>query len=158
MSESSDQPSEASEPEQPAAASEPVQPTSPDATNHPGAGSEPGPPPIPATEPAPAQPTPPPMPPPQPQEPTRYSDEVRRQALANAVHGEVIRGGRIESQGDFNAVIVHGKAINHVLHLLITLVTCGLWAVVWLFLVLAGGEKRVSLMADPWGNLIREKV
>lgn len=93
----------------------------------------------------------------QPQ-PYRYPDDARRQALANAVHAEVVRGARIESQSDFTAVVVHGRPVNHVLHLLLTLVTCGMWSLVWLLLVLTGGEKRVSLMADPWGNMVRESV
>ena len=38
----------------------------------------------------------------------------------------------MESQTDYTALIRFGKPINHVLHLILTLVTFGLWGIVWL--------------------------
>jgi hypothetical protein len=46
------------------------------------------------------------------------------QAVANWVHGD----WRVESQTDFQAVMVKGHRTNHVLHLILTLVTLGIWA------------------------------
>ena len=94
---------------------------------------------------------------PQPQQ-GPFDDDTRKRAVANAIQGEVLRGGRVESQSDFQAVIVHGRPVNHVLHLILTLITCGLWGVVWLLLVLTGGEKRVTLAADEWGHLLRQQI
>ena len=51
-----------------------------------------------------------------------------------------------------------GRPVNHVLHLILTLVSCGLWGVVWLVVVLTGGEKRVTLAADEWGHLLRQQI
>ena len=58
---------------------------------------------------------------------------------------------RIEFQGDFQVVIVRGQPVNHILHLLMTLVTVGLWGLVWLVLATGGGEKRARMQVDEWG-------
>ncbi len=70
--------------------------------------------------------------------------------VANCVAG----GARIESQTQDQAVVVYGKPVNHVLHLILTLVTCGLWAIVWVIMALAGGEKRQVIRVDPYGNVM----
>lgn len=33
----------------------------------------------------------------------------------------------------------HEKNINHILHLLLTLLTCGLWGVIWIFIAVTEG-------------------
>ena len=78
--------------------------------------------------------------------------EERKQMLARAVANEVRQGGRIESQSDFQAVIVKGSKTNHVLHLILTLLTASLWAVVWVALAIFGGEKRTVVDVDEYGN------
>jgi hypothetical protein len=86
------------------------------------------------------------------------SPEERKQMLAQAVQQEVVRGARVESQQDFQAVVVFGKQVNHVLHLILTLVTCLVWGLVWLALLLFGGEKRLMIVVDDYGNVLRQKV
>ena len=54
---------------------------------------------------------------------------------------------------DYSAVLVLGKRPNHVLHLLLTLVTAGMWLVVWLFLTLTSGEGRRTLIVDEFGTV-----
>ena len=63
------------------------------------------------------------------------------------------RGMRVESQGDYQAVLIKGRRVNHILHLILTLVTAGLWAVVWIILVIVGGEKRHIVRVDEFGNV-----
>jgi hypothetical protein len=82
---------------------------------------------------------------------TRTSGE-RRVLLTQALRSAVIRGGRIESQGDFEAVVVHGKRVNHILHLILTVFTLGLWIFVWGGLILFAGEKRELVTVDGRGN------
>lgn len=74
--------------------------------------------------------------------------------LDDAIAREVSIGGRLESRTSTTALVVHGRPVNHVLHLLLTLVTCGTWGLVWGFLALVGGEKRVQLSAWPDGTFI----
>jgi hypothetical protein len=82
----------------------------------------------------------------------RKSPDERKQLLARAVSNEVRQGYRIESQSDYQAVIVKGKPVNHVLHLILTLVTVLLWSVVWIALAIFGGEKRGVIEIDEFGN------
>ena len=74
--------------------------------------------------------------------------------------GETIRrmvrsGWRVESMGTKTAVLVKGRRVNHILHLLLTLVTLGLWAVVWLLLVAMKGEQRKTVFVDPQSGYVR---
>ncbi len=87
-----------------------------------------------------------------PQQPT---DDQRKQALANAVAREVGNGCRVESQTDFQAVVVKGKRPSHLLHLILSLVTLGIWIPVWILVAIFGGEKRKVLMVDAWGIVSR---
>jgi hypothetical protein len=57
---------------------------------------------------------------------TKTRDE-RKELLATAVANEIRQGWRVESQSDYQAVIVKGNRPNHLLHLLLTLFTLGLW-------------------------------
>lgn len=72
--------------------------------------------------------------------------------LARAVANEVRQGARIESQSDFQAVLVKGHRLNNTLHLILTLVTVGLWGIVWIALAIFGGEKRTVIDVDEYGN------
>lgn len=86
---------------------------------------------------------------------TRKSDEARRKILADRIQLNIVKskgGSRIESQSDFQAVLVQGHRPNHVLHLLLTVFTLGLWLIVWIIVAGAGGEKRALLTVDEYGN------
>ena len=52
------------------------------------------------------------------------------------------QGWRIETETDELVVLVTGRRVNHILHLLLTLITVGIWVLVWIILVVTGGEKR----------------
>lgn len=86
--------------------------------------------------------------------------EERKSRLALAVRQEVAGGGRVESQTDYTAIVRHGKPVNHILHLILTLVTAGLWVFVWIILsiVTASGRKAVALTVDEYGQVLREKM
>lgn len=82
----------------------------------------------------------------------RKPAEERKALLARAVSNEVRRGYRVESQTDFQAVLVKGNRPNHLLHLLLSVFTLGVWLLVWLLVVLLGGEKRQVVEVDEFGN------
>jgi hypothetical protein len=81
-----------------------------------------------------------------------------RRNLAQAVAREVAGGYRIESQSDDQAVLVKGKGVNHTLHLILSLITCGVWALVWLIMYFVAKPKRVILTLDEFGNVLRQDV
>ena len=84
--------------------------------------------------------------------PQRKSADERKEAVGRAIHTQVAQGARVESQGDYQGILVKGHRPNHVLHLVLTLVTFGLWGFVWLAAAVFGGEKRTSVNVDEWGN------
>jgi hypothetical protein len=87
-----------------------------------------------------------------PPEITRKSADERKEALGRAIHTQVAQGARVESQGDYQGILVKGHRPNHMLHLILTIVTLGFWGIVWIGVIAFGGEKRMSASVDEWGN------
>ncbi len=85
-------------------------------------------------------------------EANRKSVDERREILSRQIGSLLSQGRRVESQSDFQAVLLRGHAVNHILHLIITIVTLGFWGIVWIALVALGGEKRELVQVDEWGN------
>jgi len=86
--------------------------------------------------------------------PSRIEAEQRKAILAQAVAENVtLHRARVESQTDFQAVLVRGHRINHLLHLILTLLTCGVWVVVWVAMFAFAGEKRFSIRVDEYGQV-----
>ena len=81
------------------------------------------------------------------------SGTARSDILDRAVMAAVSRGGRVEYRSQFQATIVWGQPFNNVLHVLLMIFTCFLWAIVWLFVASSGGERRETLSVDPEGGL-----
>lgn len=86
------------------------------------------------------------------------TDSQRKSALANHIAQEVPKGWRVESQGDFQAVMVRGKRPNHLLHFFLSIFTAGLWLIIWFCLAVFGGEKRQMLTVDEFGNVNKQGV
>ena len=89
---------------------------------------------------------------------TMITAEERRAHLAQRIAQAVGRGARVESQSEYQAVVVTGRRVNHLLHFIIGVFTAGLWWVVWIIMALTGGEKRHIIQADPYGNVLVQKV
>jgi len=84
--------------------------------------------------------------------------EERREILASAVSEAVRDGYRVESQTDHQAIVVKGRRPNHLLHLVLSVITLGFWLLfVWIPLAIFGGEKRRVIMVDTFGNVQRAK-
>ena len=83
----------------------------------------------------------------------------RKELLARAVQSHVAQGYRVESAaGDFGAVLVKGHKPNHLMHLIITLLTLGIWLTGWLIRIAMGSEKRLMLAVDEYGNVLPQKL
>lgn len=89
---------------------------------------------------------------------TRRSGDERKAILARQLQSAIARGLRIESQSDYQAVLVEGKPVNHVLHAIITIFSCGLWGIVWIIMAVTGGEKREMIVVDEFGNVQLQKL
>jgi hypothetical protein len=84
--------------------------------------------------------------------------DARKADLDAALARFGAEGWRIENRSEFQATIAKGHRINHVLHLLLTILTLGFWAIVWIFLAIFGGEKRQLVTVDDFGNVVATKV
>ncbi|OBA78506.1 hypothetical protein A9W99_22735 [Mycobacterium sp. 1164966.3] len=88
------------------------------------------------------------------------SPQERKTMLDQAIAGFVGEGGRLVDRGEFTAVVLVGRPVNHVLHLVLTicsLLCCGVWAPVWLFISAIGGERRQTLTVDEYGQLTQRR-
>lgn len=90
--------------------------------------------------------------------PDRKTSEERKSALAQMVANVSAQGFRVESQSDFQAIIVKGKPINHTLHIILSVLTVGIWLIVYAILAVTGGEKREMVQVDEWGNIARQQL
>jgi hypothetical protein len=67
-----------------------------------------------------------------------------------------VRGGwSVESQSDFQAVMVQpGTKVNHLLHLVLSLITLGIWLIVWALVTLMHKRTRHEVISvDEFGNM-----
>jgi hypothetical protein len=72
-------------------------------------------------------------------------NEEREAKLEAMIAKEITHGWKLESRTRFNAVLVAGHRPNHVLHLLLTVFTLGLWLPVWLLLSITQKEQRKQI-------------
>lgn len=82
----------------------------------------------------------------------------RKHLVDKAVLEAISNGARVERQSDTNAVVIHGRRVNHLLHFFITLFTFGGWLIVWIILGFAGGEKRKLIQVDEHGTVSTEDI
>ena len=80
------------------------------------------------------------------------NDRRRRKILDTSVMDAIGKGWSIESQGQYHAVIVQGERVNHLLHLILSIITVGLWIIVWL-IVISGGQERMMIYVDEQGEV-----
>ena len=79
--------------------------------------------------------------------------ERRQRRLSQAVALAVGEGWRIDSQSESMAVMVRGSRPNHILHVILSVLTFGVWLVVWGALALFGGEKRRLIFITESGEI-----
>lgn len=85
------------------------------------------------------------------------ADEVgdgrRARLLARAVESEVFRGAVVHDRSEHSAVVGYLRPVSHTAHLLATVLTGGLWGVVWIAMACARREDRVLMSVDRYGNV-----
>ena len=79
--------------------------------------------------------------------PEHGSRAAAKEPLPEQIRGLVIDGWRVESQTDQTAVMVRGRRPEHILHFVLTMLTFGFWAIVWIFLTIFRREDRMVLTA-----------
>ena len=87
--------------------------------------------------------------------PTPY---VRGDDLERAVAEEVAFGWRVEWRGPGEAIVSRPKRVSHVFHGVLTVLTGGLWGIVWIAIVLDRNEQRQYLGLDEHGRIVRRRI
>lgn len=80
------------------------------------------------------------------------SGEERKAILQQKIVQHVGLGYRVETQTDFQVVLSHGGKVNHIMHLLLSIVTFGFWLIIWLLLAMFSRKKFITLSVDEFGN------
>jgi hypothetical protein len=88
--------------------------------------------------------------------------EEKFQRFSNIISTKTMQGFMVADRNDkaLVAVLVKpGEKVNHLLHFLISVISCGFWLLVWAYLALVKAkEQRVRISIDNGGNVIEEKV
>jgi hypothetical protein len=71
--------------------------------------------------------------------------------LDQAIIGFASEGGRLVARHEWTAVVLMGKPVNHVLHLILTICS------IWLLITAVGGEHRQILTVDQYGQVSQER-
>ena len=97
--------------------------------------------------------------PPPPTSEEKTPDE-RKQILAQTIANTLAQPGRwrVESQSDYNAIVVKGSQPNHILHLILSFLTLGVWLIVWLIIWLVQKERKYMLTIDAYGNTTTQQL
>lgn len=62
-------------------------------------------------------------------------------------------GWAVESGGTTAVIMRKGHDTSHLLHLVLSVLTMGLWVPVWIAVAIMAGTKRRRLWVDPKGEL-----
>ena len=84
---------------------------------------------------------------------TIRTDSERKAILERRIVFEVARGARLTYKGELEAVFEIGKRPNHILHLLLSIVTFGFWLLVWLIMSMGTGVQSFKIFIDKFGNI-----
>ena len=79
--------------------------------------------------------------------------EERKKILDQEILKHQTQGKRIESQIEFRITLVKEKEINHVLHLILSVLTGGLWLFVWALVYFSAKDTRELLQVDEYGGI-----
>ena len=95
-------------------------------------------------------------------ESTRATMDNRLHRLNEAVGRRTFEGWIVVDKNEQNATAVlmlPGKPVNHVLHAILTFLTCLLWAIVWIVMAATQKkERRMRITVDPHGILREETL
>ena len=83
----------------------------------------------------------------------KATSEERQAALEHYVADAGRHGWRVQSQTANQAQLLKGKPTNHLLHLILSLVTLGLWLLVWIGVVIFAGQKQRLVTVDEYGRV-----
>lgn len=80
--------------------------------------------------------------------------DTQAEALQNAIASCAMNGWRLTATYGNVATMESGQPVNHILHVLVSIFTLGLWLPIWfLIAVTSDGVKQLVITADADGNI-----
>lgn len=86
--------------------------------------------------------------------PGRLPVAQRAAIMQQRLRDLTFHGYRVEVADGPRAIVYTGDPINHVVHAILTVFTCGLWLPVWILIMMFGGIRRRRIHIDDYGNLV----
>ena len=81
-----------------------------------------------------------------------------RQAFETEIEDRIDKGWRIEEQTPTHVLMAKGERIKHGVHIFLSIVTVGVWGVVYGLLLLFGGLKERRIVRKPNGLASVQRV
>ena len=75
----------------------------------------------------------------------------RRRLLSQQLAVMEEEGKRIVFRGDYQAIVADGTPVNHILHLMLSFFTVGLWAIIWMVDISFHKETKEFVRVDIKG-------
>ena len=82
----------------------------------------------------------------------------RARTLEAEIEQSVANGWRLRTREATEAHLVKGEPVRHFVHLFFAIVTLGLWLIVWIPLMIFGGEKHRHISVDEAGRVTWSKT
>jgi hypothetical protein len=79
--------------------------------------------------------------------------DQRTRLLDQVLDEELLKGAGVLARRPFEATLAYRRPVSHVLHAILSVVTGGLWVVVWIVMAIARTDDRVRLEVDPQGHV-----
>lgn len=77
--------------------------------------------------------------------------------FTNIVDDRIAEGWRVESRTEGTAVLIKGKPVNHILHVILSVITFGAWILVWINVWAWAGERRTTIRQWDDGKITEKK-
>jgi hypothetical protein len=82
----------------------------------------------------------------------------RRNLLSQQLAVMEEQGKRVVYSGDYQAIVADGTPVNHILHLMLSFFTVGLWAIIWMVDISFHKETKEFVKVDIKGNVTVSEV
>ncbi|MBC9735084.1 hypothetical protein [Nocardioides marmotae] len=84
----------------------------------------------------------------------RITESQRKRVLDLAVERQVLdEGASVVHAGPHGTVLAYQRSVSHAAHAVFTILTGGLWGLVWLVCAIGRSEDRALLECDDWGHV-----
>jgi hypothetical protein len=81
------------------------------------------------------------------------STDERKGVLTSFLARQTHKGWRLQFRADYEAQLIKGKPTNHVLHLILSIITFGFWIPVWIGVAIFSGQSEWFVTVDEFGNV-----